>query len=84
MPKEKVKKMTGVLASVFAHTGHINKKDAQEISGLDDDNFEKAYSKASEIAKEAMEEKGDKMQKLMERLAAVINEESADLGGVFK
>ena len=42
--------MTGIFASVFAHTGHISKDDAKEISGLDDHAFEEAYSKASNIA----------------------------------
>ncbi len=50
MPKEKIRKMTGIFASVFAHTGHISKDDAKEISGLDDHAFEEAYSKASNIA----------------------------------
>ncbi len=50
MPKEKIRKMTGIFASVFAHTGHISKDDAKEISGLDDNAFEEAYSKASNIA----------------------------------
>ena len=34
MAKEKVKHLSGVLASVFAHAGHITKDDAKEISGL--------------------------------------------------
>ncbi len=46
----KIRKMTGIFASVFAHTGHISKDDAKEISGLDDHAFEEAYSKASNIA----------------------------------
>ncbi len=35
MAKEKVKHLSGVFASVFAHHGHITKEEAQEISGLD-------------------------------------------------
>ena len=31
MAKEKVKKVTGVLAAVFAHSGHISKEEAQEL-----------------------------------------------------
>ena len=36
MAKEKVKHLSGVFASVFAHAGHITKEDAKEISGLAD------------------------------------------------
>ena len=39
MAKEKVKHLSGVFASVFAHAGHISKEDAKEISGLDDHAF---------------------------------------------
>jgi GxxExxY protein len=34
MAKEKVKHLSGVFASVFAHAGHITKEEAKEISGL--------------------------------------------------
>ena len=50
MAKEKVKHLSGVFASVFAHAGHITKEDAKEISGLDDHSFEHAYDKAANIA----------------------------------
>jgi hypothetical protein len=43
MAKEKVKHLSGIFASVFAHAGHISKEDAKEISGLDDHEFENAY-----------------------------------------
>ena len=32
MAKEKVKHLSGVFASVFAHAGHISKEDAKEIA----------------------------------------------------
>jgi len=50
MAKEKVKHLSGVLAPVFAHHGHITKKETPEISGLADHEFEKAYVKASNTA----------------------------------
>ena len=50
MAKEKVKHLSGIFASVFAHAGHISKEDAKEISGLDDHEFEHAYDKAANIA----------------------------------
>lgn len=61
MPKENIKKMTGVFAAVFAHTGHISKEEAKEISGLDDSAFEEAYRKASGIAARVMKAGGNKM-----------------------
>ncbi|MGB5749659.1 MAG: hypothetical protein WBM69_21970 [Desulfobacterales bacterium] len=42
MAKEKVRHLSGVFASVFAHAGHITKEEAKEISGLADHEFEKA------------------------------------------
>ena len=65
MPKENVRKMVGVLAGVFAHTGHINKKEAQEMAGLSDEEFKSVYEKASNIAKKlegygTIEERYDK------------------------
>jgi hypothetical protein len=47
MDKEKVKHLSGVFASVFAHAGHITKEEAKEISGLADHEFQKAYDSAS-------------------------------------
>jgi hypothetical protein len=64
--KEKVRKMTGIFASVFAHTGHISKDDAKEISGLDDPDFDEAYSEASNIADKFMDAEGEKMGKFMD------------------
>jgi hypothetical protein len=49
-----------VFASVFAHHGHITKEEAQEISGLADHEFEKAYDKASKIADSVMQHEGEK------------------------
>ena len=66
MAKEKVKHLSGVFASVFAHAGHITKEEAQEISGLADNEFEKAYDSASNIADKAMQAEGEKMDKFLE------------------
>jgi ElaB/YqjD/DUF883 family membrane-anchored ribosome-binding protein len=65
MAKEKVKHLSGVLASVFAHAGHITKEEAKEISGLADHEFEKAYDSASNIADKAMQAEGEKMDKFL-------------------
>ena len=74
MPKEKIRKMTGLFAAVFSHTGHISKEDAKEISGLDDHAFEEAYVKASNIADKFMDAEGKKMDKFMEHFGKEIEE----------
>ena len=83
MAKEKVKHMTGVFASVFAHAGHISKEEAKEISGLDETNFEKAYGKASNIAEKLMKIEGNKMDKFLEHFAEEIDEWMKEFGGKF-
>ena len=49
MAKEKVKHLSAVFASVFAHAGHITKEEAREISGLADHEFDTAYDAAAGI-----------------------------------
>jgi hypothetical protein len=66
MTKEKVRQMTGLFAAIFAHTGHISKEDAREISGLDDNKFEQAYEKASKIAGRLINAEGKRMDVLLD------------------
>jgi hypothetical protein len=85
MAKEKVKHLSGVFASVFAHAGHISKEDAQEISGLEDHEFEEAYNKASNIADSVMQHEGEKMDKFLEHFAKEIDQCVQHFGGkLFK
>ena len=85
MAKEKVKHLSGVFASVFAHTGHITKEEAKEISGMADHEFEKAYDKASAITDKVMQHEGEKMDKFLEHFAKEIDEYMAHYGGkLFK
>ncbi|MGD8494407.1 MAG: hypothetical protein PVI38_21355 [Desulfobacterales bacterium] len=85
MAKEKVKHLSGVFASVFAHHGHITKEEAKDISGLEDHEFEKAYEKASNIADKVMQHEGDKMDKFLEHMAKAIDEHMEHFGGkLFK
>jgi hypothetical protein len=85
MAKEKVKHLSGVFASVFAHAGHITKEDAKEISGLEDHEFEKAYAKASDITEKVMQAEGQKMDKFLEHFAEEINQWTEHFGGkLFK
>lgn len=83
MSKEVVKHMTGVLASAFAHAGHITKEEAQEISGLPAHDFEKVYDKASNIAEKVMKHEGNKMDKFLEHFAKEIDEYVAHFGTKF-
>jgi hypothetical protein len=85
MAKEKVKHLSGVFASVFAHAGHISKEDAKEISGLADDEFENAYDKASNIAESVMQHEGEKMDKFLEHFTKEIDKHMEHFGGkLFK
>jgi len=81
MAKEKIKKMSGIFASVFAHAGHISKDEAREISGLDDKGFEEAYSEASNIADKFMDAEGQKMDKFIEHFGAKMEEYMKGYGG---
>jgi hypothetical protein len=81
MAKEKVKEMTGVFASVFAHAGHITKAEAQEISGLADKEFDKVYSRASEISQKVMQHEGNKMDHFIEHYAKMVDEYMEHFGG---
>jgi hypothetical protein len=81
MAKEKVKRLNGVLASVFAHSGHITKADAKEISGLPDDEFEETYNRASDIVEKVMQHEGRKMDKFMEHFSQEIDHWLGDYGG---
>lgn len=83
MAKEKVKKMTGVFASVFAHTGHISKEEAKEISGLDDSSFEEVYAKAANVADKLMKTEGDKVEKFLDHFAEEIDEWMKEFGTKF-
>ena len=83
MAKEKVKKMTGVFASVFSHAGHISKEDAKEISGLDDSTFEEVYAKASNVAEKLMKAEGDKAGKFLDHFAEEIDEWMKEFGAKF-
>ncbi len=85
MAKEKVKHLSGVFASVFAHAGHISKEEAKEISGMDDHEFENAYAKASNIADSVMQHEGEKMDKFLEHFAKEIDQCVEHFGGkLFK
>ena len=85
MAKEKVKHLSAVFASVFAHHGHITKEEAKEISGLQESEFDQAYDKAADIANKVMQHEGEKMDKFLEHFAEEIEKWSEHFGGnIFK
>ena len=75
MAKDKVKHLTGVFASMFAHTGHITKEEAKEISGMDDHEFEKAYDRASAIAEKVGKSEDSKFEKFLNHLAKEVDKD---------
>ena len=83
MAYQKVKHMTGVFASVFAHTGHISKEQAKEISGLPDTDFEKVYVKAAKIADKVGKAEGNKMDHFLNHFAKEIDEYVKEFGDKF-
>lgn len=83
MAYQKVKHMTGVFASVFAHTGHITKEQAKEISGLAGKDFEKVYSKASRIAEKLDKTEGNKMDHFLNHFGKEIDEYVKAFGDKF-
>jgi hypothetical protein len=85
MAKEKVKHLSAVFASVFAHHGHISREEAKEISGLADHEFDHAYDTAAGIADKVMQHEGEKMDKFLEHFAKEIENWSEHFGGkIFK
>jgi hypothetical protein len=80
MNKDKVKHLTGVFASMFAHSGHITKEEAKEISGMSDHEFEKAYNKASAIADKVLKSGDGKMGKFMDHLAKEVEKDIEGFG----
>lgn len=78
MSKQKhVRKISGVLTSVFAHTGHITKEEAKEISGLDESTFEEVFDKASRVADKFLEAEGKRLDKFSEHFSKEIAAYSA-------
>ncbi len=85
MAKEKIRRMNGVIASVFSHTGYISKEDAREISGLDDSEFDKVYAKAAAISQKIINTGGNKVDAFIEHIAKEIDADTAHYGGkIFK
>jgi hypothetical protein len=70
MPKQNVKKIHGVIAGVFAHTGHLSKEEAMEMSGLDEQEFDEVYGKAQNVVKKvsAYEKASERYDKFADHL----------------
>ena len=83
MAYQKVKHMSGVFASVFAHIGHITKEEAKEIGGLAENDFEKVYTKAAKIADKVTKAEGNKMDHFLNHFAEEIDEYVKKFGDKF-
>lgn len=81
MAKEKVKHLSAVFTSVFAHAGHITKEEAKEISGLAEHEFDKAYDAAAGITEKTLKAEGTKMDRFMEHFAKEIENYTDHYGG---
>lgn len=79
MAKEKVRHLAGVFASVFAHNGHISKQEAQEISGMTDEEFDTAYGHAATIAEKMNQAGARKMDAFLDHLGKQIEAWYPDL-----
>ena len=81
MSTEKVRQLTGVMASIFSHIGHISKEEAQKISGLGEKESKEAYDKAAGISDRILKTKGNKMDAFMEHFAKEIDAYFRHYGG---
>ena len=72
MAKEKEKCLVGISAAASSDLGHINKKEAKEISGPANYRLGDTYDKASHRADSVMRRKGERMDKYLDRLAEQI------------
>lgn len=82
MAKQEIKKINGVVSAYFAHTGHITKAEAQELSGLDAGHFEEVYTKAARIFDKIENDPNAKVNKFLDHLAAEIDEYMKKISGV--
>jgi hypothetical protein len=81
MSKEKVGQLTGVMASLFSHIGHISKEEPRKISGLGEKEFKEAYDKAAGISDRILNTEGNKMDAFMEHFAKEIDAYFRHYGG---
>ena len=81
MSTEKVRQLTGVMASLFSHIGHISKEEAQKISGLGEKEFKEVYDKAAGISDRILKTEGNKMDAFMEHFAKEIDAYFRHYGG---
>jgi len=83
MSKEDVRKMTGMFAAMFSHTGHISREEAKEISGLDAETFEEVHSKASNIIERFEQHEEKRVDKLMDHFGEEVEEYMKDFDWRF-
>jgi ElaB/YqjD/DUF883 family membrane-anchored ribosome-binding protein len=81
MLQEKVRQLTGVMASIFSHIGHISKEEAKNISGLGEIEFNEAYEKVAGISDRILKTESNKMDAFMEQFAKEIDAYFHHYGG---
>ena len=81
MSQEKVRQLTGVMASIFSHIGHIPKEEVKKISGLGENEFNEVYEKAAGIGDRILKTEGNKMDAFMEHFAKEVDEYFRHYGG---
>ncbi|QLA15941.1 hypothetical protein [Desulfolutivibrio sulfoxidireducens] len=82
MSKQEIKKINGVVSAYFAHTGHITKAEAQELSGLDESHFAEVYAKAAKIFDKIEGDPSAKVNRFLDHLAAEVDEYMKKISGV--
>ena len=78
---EKVRRLTGIMTSIFSHIGHISKEEAKNISDLGENEFNEAYEKAAGISDRILKAEGNKMDAFMEHFAKEIDAYFSHYGG---
>ena len=81
MSQEKVRQLTGVMASIFSHIGHISKEEDKKISGLGENEFNEAYEKAAGIGDRILKTEGNKMDAFVEHFVKEVDEYFRHYGG---
>jgi len=79
--KEHVQKVNAVVCAYFAHTGYLTREEARELCGLDENNFEEAYTKAGNIFSKIGSEPDKGASKLFEHLAKEVDEYMRHISG---
>jgi hypothetical protein len=73
-----------MVASVFAHTGHMTKEEAREVSGLEESHFEEVFDQAGKVAEKIMKAEGNKADKVLEHFAEMFDKYTNEFTAYFR